>query len=383
MADVFAPQPVKTKVAGDVVVNINSGQTVGLVAGAAKIGTVTTDQTTHGTSDLVAADITKISGTAPTTAGKLDVKGADGDVFVRQTSAANLNAAVVGNAASGASDSGNPVKAGGVFNTSAPTLTTGQRGDLQLDSSANLKVNIAAGSASGAVAQGSTTSGQTGSLVQGAVTTAAPTYTTGNTNPVSLATTGALRVDLGATSANATALKVDGSAVTQPVSGTVSITANSSTNVAQINGVTPLMGAGNGGTGSLRVNIASDQVTIPVSTGLSFTTGDSGHLTSAAVAAGATVTLDGNQIASGVGKLFEASVSSSVALKAQLGTWDGTTFVVKRTFFVAANTPFVYAPNRYDEITMATGATAKFRWSITNNDNANAADVYASITHAI
>lgn len=35
-------------------------------------------------------------------------------------------------------------------------------------------------------------------------------------------------------------------------------------NVAQINGVTPLMGAGNGGTGSLRVNIASDQVAIPV-----------------------------------------------------------------------------------------------------------------------
>lgn len=44
------------------------------------------------------------------------------------------------------------------------------------------------------VAQGSTTSGQTGTLVQGAVTTAAPTYTTGQTNPLSLTTTGALRV---------------------------------------------------------------------------------------------------------------------------------------------------------------------------------------------
>lgn len=35
-------------------------------------------------------------GTAFSTAGKVDVKGADGDVFVRQTTAANLNATVVG-----------------------------------------------------------------------------------------------------------------------------------------------------------------------------------------------------------------------------------------------------------------------------------------------
>lgn len=125
------------------------------------------------------------------------------------------------------------------------------------------------------------------------------------------------------------------------------------------------------------------QATQPVSMGLSFVTGDSGHLTSVGLAAGATVVLDGPQIASGVGKLFEATVSSSVALKAQLGTFDGTTFVVKRTFFVPANTTFEYLPQRFDAITLATGATAKFRWSITNNDNANAADVYASITHAI
>ena len=125
------------------------------------------------------------------------------------------------------------------------------------------------------------------------------------------------------------------------------------------------------------------QATQPVSMGLAFVTGDSGHLTSAALAAGATVALDGLQIASGIGKLFEATVSSSVAIKAQLGTWDGTTFVVKRTFFVPANAPLLYEPSRYDAITMATGATAKFRWSITNNDNANAADVYASITQAI
>lgn len=37
---------------------------VGLAAGSAKIGIVTTDQTTHGTTDLVAADITKVAGAA-------------------------------------------------------------------------------------------------------------------------------------------------------------------------------------------------------------------------------------------------------------------------------------------------------------------------------
>ena len=54
------------------------------------------------------------------------------------------------------------------------------------------------------------------------------------------------------------ALKVDGSAVTQPVSGTVSITANSAVNVAQINGVAPSTGNGASGTGVQRVTLASD-----------------------------------------------------------------------------------------------------------------------------
>ena len=52
--------------------------------------------------------------------------------------------------------------------------------------------------------QDSVTSGQNGPLAQGAVTTAAPTYTSGHTDPLSLTPAGGLRVD--------------GSAVTQPVS---------------------------------------------------------------------------------------------------------------------------------------------------------------------
>lgn len=240
MADVFAPQPVKTKVAGDVVVNINTGQTIALSAGSAVAGKFGIDQTTPGTTNAVQL-----------------------------------------------------------------TASTAIAGKFGIDQT-----------------------------------------TPGTTNLVALA-------------------------------------ANQSINNVQIGGNAVAVGAGASSTGTQRVILATDQGTIPVSSGLSFTTGDSGHLTSASLAAGATVTLDGAQIASGTGKLFEATVASSVAIKAQLGTWDGTTFTVKRTFFIPANTALVYIPTRYDAITMATGATAKFRWSITNNDNANAADVYASITHAI
>ena len=46
---------------------------------------------------------------------------------------------IQGTAASGATDVGTPVKTGGVYNTSAPTLTNGQRGDTQMDVNANTK----------------------------------------------------------------------------------------------------------------------------------------------------------------------------------------------------------------------------------------------------
>src|SRR5215831_13828206 len=83
-----------------------------------------------------------------------------------------------------------------------------------------------------AASLGSTTSGQTGNLSLGAVTTAAPSYTTATTNALSLTTAGALRVD--------------GSAVTQPVSGSVSIsgsvscTQSGTWNITNISGTVSL-----------------------------------------------------------------------------------------------------------------------------------------------
>lgn len=129
----------------------------------------------------------------------------------------------------------------GVFNTTPATLTNGQSGFLQLDASQNLLVNLKTAIPAGAnvigaltqsgtwnitnisgtislptgastlaeqqtqttalqlidnlpLNQASTTSGQQGVLIQGAVTTAAPTYVTAQTSPLSLTTAGELRI---------------------------------------------------------------------------------------------------------------------------------------------------------------------------------------------
>jgi len=118
-----------------------------------------------------------------------------------------------------------------------------------------------------------TTTVQGGPMAQGAVTTSPPLYTTGQVNPLSLTTGGLLRVD--------------GTGGTFPISGSIGITgtvactqsgpwnigsittlpalpANQSVNVAQINGITPLMGNGTTGTGSQRVTIASDNTPFSV-----------------------------------------------------------------------------------------------------------------------
>lgn len=97
------------------------------------------------------------------------------------------------------------------------------------------------------VAQGSATAAQKGSLTLAAVTTAAPAYTTAQSSPLSLTLTGGLRVD--------------GSAVTQPVSGTVTTTppANASTNLTQLAGTAVDVNSGNKSAGTLRVVLVTDQ----------------------------------------------------------------------------------------------------------------------------
>jgi hypothetical protein len=110
---------------------------------------------------------------------------------------------------------------GGFFQTTATNnaLTTGQMGAFQLTAQRALFTNLrnASGTEMG---------------------------TTSNPLQVTLANTGA----------NSNKLLVTPDSVALP--------ANQSVNVSQINGVTPLMGAGNTGTGSPRVTVATDQAAI-------------------------------------------------------------------------------------------------------------------------
>ena len=138
----------------------------------------------------------------------------NGDLIVVQSTAANLNATVVGTV----------------------TANIGTTGGLALNSTV----------AALQVLQGSTTAGESGTLVLGAATTSSPSYTTGESFPLSLTLAGALRTDASAT--------------IQPVSGTV--TANAGT------GNFNVIGTGTAGTpasGVVTVQGITSGTPIPIS----------------------------------------------------------------------------------------------------------------------
>lgn len=337
---------------------------------------------------------------------------------------------------------------GGQYNSTQATFTNGQQGALQISSRGAQYVAVGAdgfnvtnagtfatqsaqsgtwnitnisgtislptGAATG-VAQASTTSGQVGTLIQGAVTTASPTYTTAQTSPLSLDTSGSLRVNCitgcggsGGTASNfGSTFPTAGTAAgftngtnmvaaqvgdvnnvaaatnyldtltigrynaTQPtltdtrfssvqlssrgellvapgVSGfnvtnagtfAVQIAANSSVNVAQINGVTPLMGNGATGTGSQRVTIANDSSAIG---------GKGEGATGATVPTGAV--LAGAQSGANMVALIQASASAAInvstATTTQLVALSGSTKIYVTSYDVIAggtgNITFVY-----------------------------------------
>lgn len=108
---------------------------------------------------------------------------------------------------------------------------------------------------------GSTTSGQKGVLHLGAVTTAAPAYTTAQTSPLSLTTVGALRTD-----SSATTQPISASALPLPAGAATS--ANQSTIITSLSSIDAGIPAALGQTtmsASMPVTIASNQSTLPVS----------------------------------------------------------------------------------------------------------------------
>lgn len=102
--------------------------------------------------------------------------------------------------ASGATDSGNPVKIGGRHNSALPTFTNGQRGDLQIDANGRQLV-----AASGDVAAASADSGNP--LKIGSVfNTTAPTYTNGQRGNLQMSARGSLNVQLMDSTTNAVSI---------------------------------------------------------------------------------------------------------------------------------------------------------------------------------
>lgn len=132
---------------------------------------------------------------------------------------------VAGNVASGATDSGNPVKVGGKYNLSAPTLANGQRGDLQLDSAGNLKVNVSSAGSGGSteITDGTNTANVVaGTGKNGLATATTPSVVnvsqqTVNTTAVQLSSTSTVPVNgiiVGALSTNSASVFIGGSGVT-------------------------------------------------------------------------------------------------------------------------------------------------------------------------
>lgn len=86
--------------------------------------------------------------TAPTLAdGELSPLQLDGSGNLRTASGGSGTTAdqVQGNVAAASADSGNPVKVGGVYSSTLPTLTNGQRGNLQLNAKGAVYTSIVDG----------------------------------------------------------------------------------------------------------------------------------------------------------------------------------------------------------------------------------------------
>lgn len=123
----------------------------------------------------------------------IQISGSDGSSIVAATQFAN--GAAIG---TGVGDLTH-----GSVTTSAPSYSTGTVAPLSLETTGNLRTAVIAALPTGTnvignigVTQGSTTSGQSGPLMQAAVTTGSPTYTTAQTSPLSLDTSGNLRVNV-------------------------------------------------------------------------------------------------------------------------------------------------------------------------------------------
>jgi len=178
-------------------------------------------------------DVTTIAGTAPTTAGFIDIKGADGNVFVRQATASNLNMTEASAASSLTSlqliddtvftddtstHATGTSKGIGIMAVATPTdanVDANDIGMVAMTLSRNLKVDLA-GSAANSTA--------------GLLSVKVDQTTPGTTNAIALSTLGANAVATGNGASSTGVLRVaqvnDGTGVIATVSTVTSVTQN-------------------------------------------------------------------------------------------------------------------------------------------------------------
>ena len=104
-------------------------------------GSVTIASQANPFSSNLPTNIASIAGTAPAMKAA-STAAAAGDTSLVVALSPNSPGLVVGNVAAGATDSGAPVKVGGVYNTTKPTLTNGQRGDVQVTPNGSQEINL-------------------------------------------------------------------------------------------------------------------------------------------------------------------------------------------------------------------------------------------------
>jgi hypothetical protein len=231
--------------------------------------------------------------------------------------------------------------------------------------------------------QGSTTSGQTGALILGAVTTAAPSYTTAQSSPLSLTTGGLLRVDPGTVTVTGTvAATQSGTWNITNISGTVSLPTGAATAAKQ-----PALGtAGSPSTDVITVQGRSGMTALDVAivSGGSVdspTTPAFQNLTSSALAAGSSVNLDTTDIASKY--CWGAEFTSSVAFKVVVSTLSNAVATTVTVIFGTAGQLVSWRPPSRKFVQSGSTAGADgFRAAFSNLDSSDAADVYATFFYA-
>lgn len=219
-------------------------------ATAASLNATVVGTGTFVTQSTLAAETTKVIGT-------VRMQGNIGGVmdFIGQNATAPANA----------------LQTGCQFQTSPTTITAGNSSPCQMDNAGNILVNVK--TATG-LAAGSTTSGQTGSLIMGAVTTAAPTYTTAQTNYVSLDTHGGVRIGGAGYPAGATPITISATGTTGATTATLATGASVTTYICGFSiraNATAAATANSTVTGTITGTLNYTQWTAPNASGIGLT----------------------------------------------------------------------------------------------------------------